>query len=682
MKRIANYLIALAVAAFTFTSCSDVPSPFGDIIKPATEEAVTIEPIGSGTEADPYNVAALLEFVSGLGADTPSNKEVFFKGYVTETTDISAQYGNATFYISDTEDGTANKFYVYRAKGLGGDNVTDEKFLKEGDFVVMCGKVTNYKGNTPETVQGAAYVVSINGEGGGGTKPEEETKTVSVADFLKAAESTSVWYQLTGTVKNLKDGDLYGNFDLEDATGSVYVYGLLSEKGGEKKLFQELAAAKGIKNGSKLTIIGNRGAYNGNAQVTNAYFVSVEAGDAPADNIKGTGTLADPFNIAAAIAKCKEVGETASTEKYYIKGIVVKGGKASGGYGNVTFKLGDSKDDTELFTAYQVAGTDGEKLADGFEVKEGDEVVIYGPVVNYKGNTPETTGKSAAQIVTINGKKTSEGASAANDGSQSKPFNIAEAIAKCKEVGETASTEKYYIKGIVVKGGKASGGYGNVTFKMGDSKDDTELFTAYQVAGTDGEKLADGFEVKEGDEVIVYGPIMNYKGNTPETAGKSAAQIVTINGKKTSEGGSTGGGGTATVTIADFGLENQAELTTHSSGDITLSFAQNDGTNGPKYYTSGTSARLYAKNSVTIKTAKKMSKVVLTCAMNGANPANGNNELYGEANGSKVTTKKDSDTQVSFSGFSSTELKIVNDFTDVKAGTQLRIVSIEITYAN
>jgi hypothetical protein len=175
---------------------------------------------------------------------------------------------------------------------------------------------------------------------------------------------------------------------------------------------------------------------------------------------------------------------------------------------------------------------------------------------------------------------------------------------------------------------------------------------------------------------------MNYKGNTPETAGKSAAQIVTINGKKTSEGGSTGGGGTATVTIADFGLENQAELTTHSSGDITLSFAQNDGTNGPKYYTSGTSARLYAKNSVTIKTAKKMSKVVLTCAMNGANPANGNNELYGEANGSKVTTKKDSDTQVSFSGFSSTELKIVNDFTDVKAGTQLRIVSIEITYTN
>ena len=123
MKRIANYLIALAVAAFTFTSCSDVPSPFGDIIKPATEEAVTIEPSGTGTEADPYNVAAVLEYISGLGADTPSHKEVYIKGYAVELTDISAQYGNATFNMSDNVDGTANKFTVYRAAGLGNQQI-------------------------------------------------------------------------------------------------------------------------------------------------------------------------------------------------------------------------------------------------------------------------------------------------------------------------------------------------------------------------------------------------------------------------------------------------------------------------------------------------------------------------------------------------------------------------------
>ena len=175
MKRIANYLIALAVAAFTFTSCADVPSPFGDIVKPASGDVVVIEPSGTGTEADPYNVAGVLEYISGLGADTPSPKEVYIKGYAVELTDISASYGNATFTMSDNADGTANKFTVYRAAGLGNQKVTDESFIKQGDMVVVCGKVTNYKGNTPETVQGKAYLVSVNGNKGGGTTPPQRS---------------------------------------------------------------------------------------------------------------------------------------------------------------------------------------------------------------------------------------------------------------------------------------------------------------------------------------------------------------------------------------------------------------------------------------------------------------------------------------------------------------------------
>ena len=69
---------------------------------------------------------------------------------------------------------------------------------------------------------------------------------------------------------------VYGNFDLEDSTGSVYVYGVLSEKGGEKKKFQELVTAKGIANGKTITIVGTRGEYNGKIEVMNAYFIKVE----------------------------------------------------------------------------------------------------------------------------------------------------------------------------------------------------------------------------------------------------------------------------------------------------------------------------------------------------------------------------------------------------------------------
>lgn len=112
--------------------------------------------------------------------------------------------------------------------------------------------------------------------GSGGSSGADGSTIISVADFKAAAETTDVWYQLTGTIKNLKDGDQYGNFDLEDSTGSVYVYGVLSEKGGAKQKFQELVASKGIANGKKITIVGNRGSFNGKIEVLNAYFVKVE----------------------------------------------------------------------------------------------------------------------------------------------------------------------------------------------------------------------------------------------------------------------------------------------------------------------------------------------------------------------------------------------------------------------
>lgn len=107
-----------------------------------------------------------------------------------------------------------------------------------------------------------------------------DVKTVTIAEF-NAASVGDQYYQLTGTVSGLKSGDLYGNFNLTDSTATVYVYGLLSEAGGAKKQFQELAAAKGIVEGCTLTLVGKRGEYNGNIEVTDAYFVSCEGGGTP-----------------------------------------------------------------------------------------------------------------------------------------------------------------------------------------------------------------------------------------------------------------------------------------------------------------------------------------------------------------------------------------------------------------
>ena len=246
-----------------------------DDIQKSTHEPITPPaPAGTGTAADPYNVAGVLAYVESLGADKESSKDVYVSGVITSVTEeYGTQYGTGSFVISDDATGI-NAFTFYRGYYLDNKKFTaSDTQIKKGDKVVICGKVINYKGTTPETSQNKAYLFSLNGKGGdnGG-----DAQAVTVAQFNAAAVSTDVWYQLTGTVKNLKDGDQYGNFDIEDATGSVYVYGLLSEKGGEKKKFQELVTAKGIANGKKITIIGNRGAYNDKIEVLNAYFVSVE----------------------------------------------------------------------------------------------------------------------------------------------------------------------------------------------------------------------------------------------------------------------------------------------------------------------------------------------------------------------------------------------------------------------
>lgn len=93
---------------------------------------------------------------------------------------------------------------------------------------------------------------------------------VSVADFLAASEGTAL-FKLTGKVKNLQASD-YGNFDLVDATGSVYVYGLTATPVAKNdKSFPTL----GIKEGDVVTLIGTRASYNGTAQVGGpAYYVS------------------------------------------------------------------------------------------------------------------------------------------------------------------------------------------------------------------------------------------------------------------------------------------------------------------------------------------------------------------------------------------------------------------------
>lgn len=254
----------------TFSSYSGKNST--DIAYTVKQDAFTL-PKGKNPD-DPFTVAEAIAKCQEIGTTT-DGETYYAKGKISKIEEMSTSYGNATFLISDN-GGEENSMKVYRAKNVGNEKFITGDEINEGDEVVIVGKLKNYNGDTPEFDQGC-YIYSLKKGSGGqsATEGADGSKIVSVAEFNAAPESNDVWYQLTGTVKNLKDNDKYGNFDLEDSTGSVYVYGVLSEKGGEKKKFQELVAAKGIKNGSKITIVGVRGSHEGKIEVMNAYFISV-----------------------------------------------------------------------------------------------------------------------------------------------------------------------------------------------------------------------------------------------------------------------------------------------------------------------------------------------------------------------------------------------------------------------
>ena len=208
-------------------------------------------------------------------------------------------YGNF-----DLVDATGS-VYVY---GLTATPVekNDKSFptlgIKEGDIVTLIGTRTSYK-DTPQ-VGGPAYYVSHVGH-------TEST----VADFLAQSVAADKWYKLTGKITNLQAGD-YGNFDLVDETGTVYVYGItVAPVAKNDKSFPKL----GLKEGDIVTLVGTRAEYKGTAQVGGpAYYISHEEG-APA---------VDPWETAASFtngadatddALMKEIKAYADATNLYVR---------------------------------------------------------------------------------------------------------------------------------------------------------------------------------------------------------------------------------------------------------------------------------------------------------------------------------------------------------------------------
>ena len=143
---------------------------------PGTGTDLKGEAKGDGSEANPFNSVAAQKYTAALEAGKVTDKEFYIKGKVQSIKEqFSAGYGNGSFYIAD--DANSTQFYLFRIYYFGGEKWQEgDMTLKEGDEIVVCSKLINYMGNTPETNQGGK-LISVNGKtsaGGGEVKPDPD----------------------------------------------------------------------------------------------------------------------------------------------------------------------------------------------------------------------------------------------------------------------------------------------------------------------------------------------------------------------------------------------------------------------------------------------------------------------------------------------------------------------------
>ena len=589
MKKIIYSVFMMVMVTMAFTSCADVPMPYDDPNQAAIDDGggSTVEPAGSGTVDDPYNVAAANALIES--GEAPSTN-VYVKGKIVSIREIdTSSFGNATFYISD--DGTSkDQLTVYRSKSLGNKSFKSEDEIKDGDEVIICGVLVNYNG-TYEFTQGC-YIYSLNGETGGG-----------------------------------------------GAVGTP----------------------------------------------------------------SGSGTLNDPYNVAAITNLAASLSSSGKSEDVYFKGKVssIKENYSTQ-FGNATFYISDDGTTNGEFYIYRALYLGNKEYSAGAELlKEGDEVIMYGKVVNYQGNTPESSQKECF-LYSLNGK--TEGGAGGGGGSEATakgsgtledPYNSVAAANEANKLEDNRfSDNEVYIKGKIVSiREEFTPTHGNSSFYISDDGTTNGQFYVYRTLYLGNQLYKEGELPKVGDEVVICGQLYKYVSNgnvTPETL-QNKSYIYSMNGKTEPSGGGGGGsttgeftrtvdGNILTITMngvtassnkitVDFGAqgwENGEEITSLTLSDgTTITFSK--GTEGgtgttPKFYDATHGIRLYAKNQMIIKGASKgIAKLVMKCDIyNNVNQV-GNEQLTASASGNTLT--------------------IINEYGTTSGGTQLRIQTMEITYA-
>ena len=257
-----------------------------------------------------------------------------------------------------------------------------------GDVVKVLATKTTYNG-VPEL----ATVTSVEKtDASSWSHPAVKDVTATALDY---AAAVAEYIQFTGT---LKVSGNYFNVEIDGVDPSV-------KQGSLSNPVEALNAASF--DGQKVTVTGYFNGLSGGGKYLNVIVTKIEGANAK-------GTVNNPYTPTEAAEAVKDLTWTDNstydtTDDVYVAGkisrIASKGTYTEGGtYGNASFFISADGSESGEFQVFRALYLGNKKFEAGqTDIKVGDDVVIYGKLMNYKGNTPETVA-GKAYLYSLNGK--------------------------------------------------------------------------------------------------------------------------------------------------------------------------------------------------------------------------------------------------------------------------------------
>ena len=248
-------------------------------------QTLTITPVDGTTLQYNIGIKSISERILAFNTNSGQERFAFYKGtqakklYLVPVVENTAPYFtvNPTEYTFSASSSEA----AFEIEGVNGFDAevtatTNASWLSisKDEYIFYVEPDMNEGAARSATITFSAegcnsVEVTVKQEAGENTGDDGgDDDTMTIAKFLELKD-TATEYTLTGKITNVVNTS-YGNFDLTDETGTIYVYGLLTPEGASQKQW----AAAGLKQGDIITIKGKYNVYNNSPQIKNAVYVS------------------------------------------------------------------------------------------------------------------------------------------------------------------------------------------------------------------------------------------------------------------------------------------------------------------------------------------------------------------------------------------------------------------------